>query len=402
MVPGPPCQAVWQSPLVFAGTVIEVDQPPGAYGPRRVRFRITEAFRGPDKGEIDIHLSGGGGASCDPEFRMGESWLVYGNNRWEGGPGWTASTCSRTKLLAAAAEDLAYLRTPDQRKPRSHITGRVAQWLYDPVPGKEGRSVGIPNVPVVVTSGETRLEAKTDSDGRYTIPVESQRAYQVQFGSVEGLPIRGGQQVWLPHYLACAFVGAGVAQDARVSGQVVDDAGLPVAFLPIALVSSPEYLQRHTMTDAAGRFQFHVPYPGPHKVTPSTDLWEKPPAVPPLTPAPLDVPRVGHVDTGPLRMPSMVKLVRIVLLYEDSEGKPAAGAHVTFRQPDIYNAISYDPFPTADERGAFSITVVPGQRYEVGAMYQKKTADGSASEEATVVITATDSRPILIRLAPFR
>src|SRR5688572_13600478 len=88
-VAGPPCQATWESPLIFAGTVIEVDRQPGAWGPRRVRFRITEAFRGTEQGEIDIHLRGGGGPSCDPAFKLGEDWLVYGNNRWEGGPGWS-------------------------------------------------------------------------------------------------------------------------------------------------------------------------------------------------------------------------------------------------------------------------------------------------------------------------
>lgn len=400
MVPGPPCQEAWESPLVFAGTVIEVDQQPGTLLPRRVRFRITEAFRGTEQGEIDIHLRGGGDASCDPPFRMGESWLVYGNNRWEGGPGWTASICSRTIPLRAAAEDLAYLRIPDAKKPPSHITGRVTKYVYDPSPGKEGRSVGIAGVPVIVTGRTTRLEAQTDAEGRYSIPVESGSAYQVDFGRVEGLSIRGsGQQIWLPHYRACAMANAGVAYDGRVSGQIVDALGLPVPFLPITLASSPRYLQRHTLTDADGRFQFDIRYPGPHVVTLATGLTQDTQALP-LTLAPLSVPAAGHVDAGQLRMPSSLKRTLVEILIEDSAGNPAAGAHVSFRQPDVFNADSYAPDPRADEKGAFRISLVAGQRLEVSAQYSRKTPAESVHEEGTVVIHAPGL--IRMRLAPFR
>lgn len=197
MLSGPPCQEAWKSPLVFVGTVIEVDHAPGALGPRRVRFKITEAFRGTEGGEIEIHLRGGGGPSCDPAFRMGEAWLVYAGNRWEGGPGWTTSTCSRTRRLSMAAEDLKYLRLPDEQKPPSHIEGRVMR-----------ENVPLADVPVIVTSGETRIEARTDRDGRYLIPVDTFRSYQIEFGrGADGLVIQEGRrQVLLPHHLACAVV----------------------------------------------------------------------------------------------------------------------------------------------------------------------------------------------------
>ncbi len=205
---GPPCQAVWESPVVFAGTVIEADQSPGALGPSRVRFRISEAFRGTEAGEIEIHLRGGGGASCDPPFRLGDSWLVYAGKQGAGGPGWTTSTCSRTRRLSGAAEDLRYLRLADQQKPPSHIAGQVTRDVYDAAKKRTGDTVPVAGVPVVVTSGTMRLEAKTDRDGRYHIPVDAGRPYQVDFGrSVDGLVIRGpSAPVLLQHSRACAVV----------------------------------------------------------------------------------------------------------------------------------------------------------------------------------------------------
>jgi hypothetical protein len=401
MAPGPPCQQVWESPLVFAGTVIEVDQPPGAFAPRRVRFKIIEAFRGTEQGEIDIHLRGGGGGSCDPAFRMGESWLVYGHNRWEGGPGWTASSCSRTRLLDAADEDLAFLRTPDAQKPPSHIAGRVVRQIRESqAPG--GESVPVEGVPVTVTTGTTRVEVRTERDGRYHVPADPGRRYQVDFAPrFEGFVIRRPtEHVLLRHSRACAEVSAGAVYDGRVSGQVVDQHGAPVPFLPITLVSSPPVGQQHQFTDESGRFSFVEVYPLPHDVVPSTSLWRGARALPPLTPSPVDVPPAGRVDTGRLRIPAQPKMTLVEIVIEDSTGQPAGGASLMFKLAGTYESIQ-DP-PRADEAGTFRVSVAAGQRYEVQAWYTRTTPDGPRHETAKAVIEATGMKPIRLTLAPNR
>lgn len=340
-----------------------------------VRFKVTEAFRGTEQGEIELHLRGSSSASCDPPFEMGESWLVYGSNRWEGGPGWTTSSCSRTRLLSAAAEDLQYLRTPDGEKSRSHIAGSVAAWVHDPSPQKQGRTVGIPGVPVFLEGAGRRIETKTDSGGRYRVDVAGGRAYRVEFGAVAGWLIRG-------------------------SGQVVDDNGLPVPFLPIALESTPRHLRQHAVTDAAGVFRFPLRYPGPYFVALSDELWQRPPELS-LNTTPITVPLSTGVDAGKLRVPASVRLVLVELVIEDSEGNPAAGAEVHFKQPNLFNAISYDAMPTADERGRFLISLVAGERYEFMPSYDRKTSTGTVYEEGRAVIRARPG-PVRIRLAPFR
>lgn len=398
-VAGPPCEEAWKSPLIFVGTVIEIDQQPRALGPRRVRLRITEALRGTEKGEIDIHLRGGGGPSCDPPFRLGEAWLVYANNRWEGGAGWTASSCSRTRLLKQAAEDLAYLRLPDARKPPSHISGRVTRHVYD-LSGGRGQTVPVSGVPVTVKGTALRAQAKTDSDGRYSIPVETSGTFHVEFARyVDGFSIRSGGEVTLPHYRACAVVNASATYDGRVSGRILDDRGRPVPFLPITLASSPRLLQQHMLTDAEGRFAFAEVYPAAHDVVPSMSLWEGERALPPITAAPVSVAPAARIDMGALRLPSSIKTTLVEIQIEDSTGKPAVGASVNFRLPEGYGRLDYPP--KADEAGVFRVSVVSGQRYRVEAGYVRKAQNGTAYEVGEMVFAAA-GQPIRLRLAPSR
>lgn len=388
--------------MVFAWTVIEVDQPPGSYSPRRVRLRITEPFRGNATGDIEIHLRGSGSASCEPPFRMGETWLVYANNQWEGGPGWTTSTCSRTRLLSAAGEDLEYLRLPDEQKPPSQISGRVTRRVYSPVFGDEGRDVAIAGVPVIVTRGSARLESKTDGDGRYVIDVRPGE-YNVDFGSVDGLTVRGTPSVFVSHPRACAIANGTVPYaPARISGQVVDERGLPVPFLPLVLLSSDRYLDEHTLTDIDGRFALPVRNAGPHIVSPSIDLWRNPPPPIALTPAPLTVPSGGHLDAGALRLPAAVRLARVELLIRDSAGAPASGASVYFRESSTRNATSYDPTPRADENGRFAVVLIAGERYEFIVSHERTSPTGSESEEVYVTIVAGRAPVVRLKTAPWR
>lgn len=395
---GPPCQEVWESPLVFVGTVIDVDQPPESYSPRRVRLRITEAFRGSEEGEIELHLRGSGSASCDPPFKMGEAWLVYADNQWEGGPGWTTSTCSRTRLLSAAAEDLGYLRLPDSQKTPSQIIGRVTRSVYDSSGETHARTEGVADVSVAATRGSERVETKTDPDGRYAIDA-TQGAYLLEFGPADGVELRGPELVHLRHPRACTVANAHVPFRAgRVAGQVVDHRGLPVAFLPVMMASLPRRMSpQRTMTDAAGRFSFDARFPGPYIVVPGAEGW---PAAAAAAQTPLVmVPSGAEVDAGQLRLPASLALVLVEFVIENGVGRPAGGAEFSFRHPDIFSAGSYEPHVRADERGRFLVTLAAGMIYEITASQDRKTPDGTAYEELITSITAGSSR-VRLRLGP--
>src|ERR1044072_7477855 len=74
--PGPPCQAYWNTDVVFVGTPlsvsqIEADRDGIKVLQRLFRFRVEEAMRGGVKvGEIEVQ-TGAGGGDCGYDFQLG-------------------------------------------------------------------------------------------------------------------------------------------------------------------------------------------------------------------------------------------------------------------------------------------------------------------------------------------
>lgn len=107
----PPSEAASEAGLVFSGkvTAIVLDDAANELGRRDIKFDVQEVFRGPKSAEIELRSRGGGSAACDFSFRIGQEYLVYAYRRDDDGP-WMTSTCSRTRRLREAADDLRHLR----------------------------------------------------------------------------------------------------------------------------------------------------------------------------------------------------------------------------------------------------------------------------------------------------
>jgi len=126
---GPPCEMAWKADVVFAGTVLSITEPPvptvtggssigrqlqsappqpTPFRKRTVRVQVAEALKGiaPGQAEIEI-VTGLGGGDCGYNFQAGTAYVIYGYRTPEG---IDVGICSRTRPLADAAEDLAYLR----------------------------------------------------------------------------------------------------------------------------------------------------------------------------------------------------------------------------------------------------------------------------------------------------
>jgi hypothetical protein len=219
---GPPCQAVWDAPLVFTGRVTEIiplsPESPGMpphLGPKRIRFAITESFRGSDDKSVELHSRGGGSGMCEYPFRAGHDYLVYAHNRGDAA-GWTTSICTRTRELRDAGDDLAYLRLPSEQKGTSRILGRVIHHVFDPSTMRTVEKL-VAGVQVRVTDGKAVFNGVTDSSGMYSIKVTPLRAYDVTFGTVEGLNVESAQwrPAWIGDYRACAEVNGTVRPRGR-------------------------------------------------------------------------------------------------------------------------------------------------------------------------------------------
>ncbi len=125
---GPPCQAYWNSPVVFVGTPLSVSRiTVESAGHKRLqrlfRFRVEEAFRGVERAELEV-LTGAWGGDCGYDFQSGTKYLVYGRKLPETRRVHT-SICTRTRPLSEASEDLSYIRSIGKMSPGGLIYGRA-------------------------------------------------------------------------------------------------------------------------------------------------------------------------------------------------------------------------------------------------------------------------------------
>ena len=177
---GPSCQNYFQVDAVFSGTVqsisevLDPDAPPLRPGefriPRSVRVELTlgTAFRGGITGPSVSVTTAGSGPACGYTFKVGEQYLVYAR-RAGGASGLVVSLCSRTRQLANAAEDLAFVQTLNASAGTGGtISGKVERWDQDLATGG-GRRYSVPDVLIVARGQANTFEAVTDEQGRYLI-----------------------------------------------------------------------------------------------------------------------------------------------------------------------------------------------------------------------------------------
>jgi hypothetical protein len=124
---GPPCQAAWaENTVVFLGKVVRVPGPlerlvHGPFGIKRVKFHVTENFRGAS-GRTIVVVTGLGRGDCGFPFQEGHEYLAYAYvGSWPETGILATSICSRTAPVERAAEDLAYLRSLAKGGPPSRV-----------------------------------------------------------------------------------------------------------------------------------------------------------------------------------------------------------------------------------------------------------------------------------------
>lgn len=395
MVPGPLCEVFWRTPVVFAGRVISITHLSDAsYGPKRVRFLITEAFRGPEPGEVDIHLRG---TSNDPDFAEGDEWMIYAHHRTDG-PGWTTSICGRTARLADAQEDLDYARLSDDARGPSRVFGRVvrqdveisnAQRRYTEVP--------LPDVAVVIAGANETHHTTTRPDGSYEFRVPSQRAFRVSFEYPRGLVPHGGSEIFIPSYRGCAVVNGYARHDGRVTGTVRDARGMPVPSLPLMLQTVREGLmgryEMKTLTRVDGTFEFQQVQPEYYRVFVDEALGDV--SARPLTPI-LTMDPGQRVDAGGLVLPASSRAALLEGLLLAPDGTPAQDVSLYIQDVDVRT--SGISGVRTDAHGRFSLTVVAGRRYRIVGGRSRAEGAEQIGESIEEVVTAIGIKPVTLRL----
>src|SRR5262245_4143530 len=93
MPSGPPCQAYFQTDVVFVGTVrsitvrkVPLESIDRIIDQRAVHLTIERAVRGVQETEVDVN-TGSGGGDCGYDFKVGERYVVYGYRGKDGSLG---------------------------------------------------------------------------------------------------------------------------------------------------------------------------------------------------------------------------------------------------------------------------------------------------------------------------
>lgn len=219
LTPATPSAAAGRAAAVFMGTVIRITDPefnpparmdagltaaarrgdasrePRLPRPLRViRLLVGEALSGisPEQREIEV-VTGMGGGDCGIAFETGKEFFVYAAKDAEGRL--LSHLCSRTRPLAAAGEDLAYLRSRTGTPEASQIVVRTSY----------GRYTAPPNMQIAIDGPGGRRFATTNSGGQATfdgLPAGSYRIHAVADGDLEDDPeidlgAHGSQEVTL-------------------------------------------------------------------------------------------------------------------------------------------------------------------------------------------------------------
>ena len=386
---GPSCEATWQAAAVFAGEVVSieeavVDRPEIRPGfkehVQRVTFRVTEPFRGIDAATVIVQ-TGLGGGDCGYGFSVRQAYLVYAHRYKDR---LSTGICSRTRPLAAAAEDLAYLRGP-ARQPAGLATIQGTARQRDPL-SKE--NVAWEDVPpfaggrVIVESlgGQPArtFEATTGSDGRYVIHVPA-GSYRPALAVRDGLYATAHRgNIDIPDPRACSLVDFSVMPDGRIGGRVLDAGGQPVAALSVDLtraeaLSATYYgSDQKARTNDAGEFEFRRLGPDVYvlglmlmqepKKDATSIFFARPSAA---THDRLAIAPEARVWAGELFLPESVKLTRVTGGVSGVAGESVADTKVyVLNAPQ--SGIAAGPL-VVDASGAFSFTVVAGRSYRLSA-----------------------------------
>jgi hypothetical protein len=412
----PPCAAYWNASAVFVGRVEAISRSGGS---RRVTFNVRESFRGVSSSTVDV-LTGPAGQRCSLSLRSGQEYLVYAH-RSEGTSTLTTSVCAGTREVSDAASDLSYARSI-QGTGRSdgndgaaigRITGQVLLVPRTLTGKPAGLAKPLADVSVVVSRrehdglGENATTLTNDAGdysvesrgpGRYTIRViAGDRYYSDEpAGIAELRDVR-----------ACAVVDRRLHNNGRITGNVKDAGGRPIAGLTIDLATSIGAPTRRTTTDRNGQYDFLRVPPGRFIVGVNIGPRRK------RTPRPLQLVYTSAESTAAKRvsvgagdvvglsdwiLPAHLRFVPISGVVLDADGAPADRARVYIKGVEEDDEIVAEPAIT-DSSGRFVIAAVADAPYRLFAERDRSEGEIRRIDSTDpVTLTATD-RMSAVRLS---
>jgi Carboxypeptidase regulatory-like domain len=425
--PSPPCQAFWHADVVFVGTVVELtysEKYRAGEGENRwdrrdrvARFSVEEVFRGEAGPEVKItateilptpikfpdgshgmkHIST---SDCEYTFKPGERYVVYARMDKERA-GTLRVGLNRTRPLALAAEDLAFLRGLKTADPTGRVYGRVVRHDRDLKDGNYVAPAPVEGVRVEVTGegGAPARFATSDHEGFYEVTGLAPGKYVVRPEMPETLAAYGEQKAQVVAR-GCAQVDFRTHSDGRVSGRVTDSEGRPVFELKVDLIHAdgPEIslkgLWAHT--DREGRYELKGVPPGRYLL--GFGLGSEPDARAPFPrtfyPGVARAAQATALEVGPgqkltlfdLRLPPRhsERAVEVVVVWPD--GRPVNDALLRLENVDYSWSSNATRQEKIDGAGRYRVTGFGGVTYWIHAHVNLKDGKQMHAEPVRFVL----------------
>jgi hypothetical protein len=408
----PACQVAWRTRAIFVGRVERIaplpkKNPRYFYGPELVRFQVLEAFKGTAVGVVEVQVGEDNGMR-GYRFRKGGEYLVYADV-YGASERLRASTCSRTRELRAAGEDLTYLRSAFKDKtPLGRVAGTIELAQRD-LARRSDRRKPAAGIDVIVQAPGLERRARTDSAGRFAVDGLDAGNYSVR---LETPPTHYGElrfsEVELPDPRACAETSGIVAYDGRVRGRVVDQQGrgIPGFIVDLTVVSGLEYPEGaeriHAVTNADGEYEIARVPPGSYLIGVNTAPQDEEPKLPRLFhPGVTSVRQATRVKLGPgertaiapLVLPASARTVAVPGIVIDPDGAPAAGARVFVGGQYVRGA----PV-VADSSGRFMVTAFEGFTYRIFAQAEPAASRQMTSSDPQTFTATANLPPLRVAL----
>ena len=403
--PGSPCQAVGRADTVFVGRVVR-----SVSGNGQVDFAVVEPLRGVQDWQVRIN---NGPGNCAYSFTTGESYLVYTYRTPDGQM--STSMCTRTRPVADAAEDLAYLRSLAAIPPETpaRVAGRVR--LMDRFRATNDQIKPMPGIAVSAAGEGGTFSATANDRGEFVLTGLRLGAYDLTTKVPQGYespPVR----IEIHDPRGCGEVGMAVWYDGRMTGRVVDRNGAPIRHLPLELVPARdvnvpagERYYNAARSNDDGTFELRRVGPGDYVLAvaataaPKVGIADRA-----LYPGAGDPARASTVTVGAgeqVRLqnfvtPDSLRLVTITGAVVDEKEQPVRDAEVTVGGRETEGGGPVRLAAALDSDGRFTLTVLEGMQYVV--YVTRRTAAGPRQIGRMPFTAASGSPPVQVVIRPSR
>lgn len=383
--PNPICSVYFGTPVIFRGTVVEktLIRPTGQTvknldgstsqiiggGTYKVRFAVSETFRGEGRQELTVYTAEQSSA-CGFPFEVGGEYLVFTYTNKAGDKLWT-SKCSKTHALNQARNDsdVEWMRDLAKAPPGGRIFGAVMLARSGPV--LEAK---------LSLRGPVDRDFAVNEKGTYEANGLPAGEYKV-LASVPAGFSSGSERTVTVNDKGCAEVDWYVTYDGHVRGKVADVDGVPVAHLLMQLQRrDPNSFNGFSMVDLKetgedGRYDFDRVGPGEYWVV-ANSLGASPsraypkvyyPAAETVEAAtPVNVKASASVDGISIVMPRAWNKISVKMRVVENDGTATAGVTVYGRE--VKNLSSVEPMiAITGADGTATLPLYEGQEYYVTA-----------------------------------